>query len=212
MRLVFISDTHSQLEKIQIPEGDILVHCGDLTNRGGLRETVRELGILNSLRGQFRHVILVAGNHDWLFYMDRTVARSLLGEIKYLEDDEIEVEGLRIYGSPWTPEFMGWAFMLPRGERIKTRWDRIPDGLDVLVTHGPPYAILDQNELGVSVGCMDLLEKLEHMTGPPKIHAFGHIHEAHGERQGPGLRSDFINASICNERYQPVNKPIVREL
>jgi len=210
-RIVAISDTHCQMGKVKLPDGDILIHAGDLTNRGSIRETSMEMTILNQLADRFKHVIYVAGNHDWLPYMDRNVASSLLGRVQYLEDSMIEVEGLRIYGSPWTPLFMDWAFMLPRqGEAIRAKWDKIPDGVDVLVTHGPAYGILDQNPQGFAVGCEQLTSALSVMAVPPKHHIFGHIHDSYGTHVGEKTKS--YNVAVCNERYQPLNKPTVIEV
>ena len=119
----------------------------------------------------------------------------------YLDDSGCEIEGIRFWGSPITPEFCNWAFMRePRD--IGRHWDAIPDDTDVLITHGPPHGILDQ--CPDSVGCEQLLEAVKRVG--PKVHAFGHIHEGHGILEKDG--TTFVNASIMDGRYRPVNAPI----
>ena len=91
----------------------------------------------------YKHKIYIAGNHDRLFEDTPNIVRELFEQyhpnIIYLQDSSIEVKGLKIYGSPWQPEFCDWAFNLPRGEKLKAVWDLIPDDTDILVTHGPPH-------------------------------------------------------------------------
>jgi len=89
------------------------------------------------------------------------------------------IEGVKFYGSPWQPRFFDWAFNLDRGEEIKKKWDLIPMDTDVLITHGPPYGILDLTHEGEKVGCEELMKAV--LRVQPKIHIFGHIHEAYGE-------------------------------
>jgi Icc-related predicted phosphoesterase len=91
-----------------------------------------------------KHKIVICGNHDLCFEDNPKEARKLMKNAHYLEDETIEIEGLKFYGSPWQPEFHNWAFNLNRGEEIKKKWDLIPNDTDVLITHGPPYGILDK--------------------------------------------------------------------
>ncbi|MCU0866457.1 MAG: metallophosphoesterase, partial [Planctomycetes bacterium] len=135
-------------------------------------------------------------------------ARSWLRAATYLEDSEVTVDGVRIWGSPWQPWFYDWAFNLERGPAIAAKWDRIPAGIDVLVTHGPPAGILDRTDQGDAVGCADLLAAVRRVR--PKLHVFGHIHEAYGTLEQDGVR--FVNASNCSVRYRPVQPPIVVDL
>jgi hypothetical protein len=126
----------------------------------------------------------------------------------YLQDEAVEIEGLRIWGSPWQPEFLDWAFNLPRGAALREKWDRIPSGTDVLITHGPPQGVLDRVDEGRREGCADLLNAVARVR--PRLHLFGHIHEGYGclERDG----TTFVNASICDRAYRPVNPPVVVDL
>lgn len=120
-RIVCVSDTHNCNEAIDVPDGDILIHSGDATING----TVTEIRDFNRWFSALphKHKIFVAGNHDWLFETDETLARQILHkDIIYLQDSEITVEGLRIYGSPWQPRFYDWAFNLDRGPQIAEKW------------------------------------------------------------------------------------------
>ena len=141
MRIVCISDTHGMHRQIQVPEGDLLIHAGDSLARG----TLDDLEDLDEWLGSLphRHKIVIAGNHDWCFQDDPDDARKLLTNAHYLQDNGLELEGLRFWGSPWTPVFFNWAFNLERGDAIAERWSLIPEKLDVLITHGPPAGILD---------------------------------------------------------------------
>ncbi len=221
MRLVFISDTHDQhsLMRHPVPDGDILIHAGDATMMGRMNE-IAAFGVwFRSL--PHKHKVFVAGNHDWMFAKNRMMALSLLNqglignerkpEIVYLEDGGAVIGGLNIYGSPWQPTFFDWAFNLDRGAAIKHKWDLIPDGLDVLVTHGPPMGIHDQVSplLGSEhLGCEELMAAVERTK--PKIHAYGHIHGGYGRTQY--VNTLFINAAVCNEAYKPVNPPVVVDI
>ena len=205
MRIVCISDTHGRHDRLAVPDGDILVHAGDLSVRGEREEIEsfdRWLGTL-----PHPHKVLIAGNHDFAF-QDVPGARTWITNALYLQDEAAVVAGLRFYGSPWQPRFFDWAFNLSRGAELRAVWDMIPAGIDVLVTHGPPAGFLDETDDGRQVGCADLLEAVQRVQ--PRLHVFGHIHEAYGERTEG--RTVFVNACSCDLRYRPVQPPIVVEL
>lgn len=207
MKIVIISDTHGMLPKINVPDGDLLIHCGDLCDNGtlaGLQKVGLQLAQL-----PHRYKIVIAGNHDWPFQQTPQAARDTLPGCIYLENQTVEVEGLKIYGTPWQPEFRNWAFNLPRGsDKLKANWDLIPDDTDILITHTPPQGILDTTDTYQQVGCGMLRLRVEEIA--PKLHCFGHIHEGYGTMQlGP---TTFVNAACLNVKYKPVNKPIVIEL
>jgi len=208
MRVVAISDTHTFEDRITVPDGDVLIHAGDATITG----TVAEVSAFGAwLESQpHKHKIVIAGNHDWLFERDNAHARLLIEPwAHYLQDSMVEITGVRFYGSPWQPRFQDWAFNVNRGRAIAWKWRLIPK-CDVLITHGPPWGVLDQVIDGaLHLGC----EELGHAVGrvKPRVHVFGHIHGGYGERRAPnGIH--FINASICDEAYNPVNAPIVFEI
>jgi len=212
MKIVCISDTHS-LEPIKrFPKGDILIIAGDICNTGSLVDVIKFNSFLNSLN--YKYKILVAGNHDVIFEKNKLLALNFLNNIVYLQDSEYILNNLKIYGSPWQPEFCNWAFNLPRGEKLKEKWDMIPIDTDILITHGPPYGILDKiKENSDNLGCRELLKAVEKIK--PKLHVFGHIHGGYGIQEKiwkNGNKTIFVNASICNEKYKPINKPIEVEL
>ncbi len=205
MKFTFISDTHSLHDRLVLETGDVLIHCGDLTNKGSL-EDVRNFANFMG-KQDFKHKLVIAGNHDFCFEDDRAdEAEQILKEqeIIYLNDSGIEIEGFKIWGSPIQPQFFNWAFNRDRGENISVHWDQIPDDTDILVTHGPAFGILDKVMEGEKVGCRDLLDRVKQIK--PKIHAFGHIHEDYGivEKEG----TQFINACNVNRNYRLVNPPI----
>lgn len=216
MKLVTISDTHCQLDKVEIPDGDILIHAGDLTYRGTIDEISKELQILKEKTKNFKHRILICGNHDWLGEYNPNLMRQLCedSQITYLCDESIEVEGKKIYGSPYQPEFCNWAFNLDRrDDSLPLKWAQIPDMTDILVTHGPPYGILDtvKPSSQIHLGCVHLYNRIVKMSNL-KYHIFGHIHGGYGTYKSTICNTTFINASICNEQYKPINKPIVFEI
>jgi len=210
-RLVLISDTHGLHDGFAsrhggLPDGDVLVHAGDFTKRGRLDE-VRAFADWVAGTG-FAHTIVVAGNHDFLFQKQPELARELLEAVPglvYLEHETAEVAGLRIFGSPWQPWFCDWAFNLPRGEQLARRWRQVPSDLDLFVTHSPPFGVLDLCDHGERVGCEALRDELPRIA--PKLHAFGHIHEARGVVERDGRVS--VNACSCNLAYELVHAPIV---
>jgi len=178
VRLVALSDTHLAHGQVVVPDGDLLVHAGDATRRGKLEELAP---FLDWMAAQpHRHKVFVAGNHDRCCERDAEAVRGLAGArgLHYLCDEALEVDGLRLFGSPVTPWFRAMAFNQPRGPVIAETWAKIPEGLDVLVTHGPPHGVGDRMVLGARVGCADLRARLR--LARPKVHVFGHIHEAYG--------------------------------
>jgi Icc-related predicted phosphoesterase len=211
MKFVLISDTHCQLEKMIIPDGDILIHAGDLTYRGSVEQTSAELRKLSLLTERFKQVIVIDGNHDWLGEKNPSLMESLCKDngLTYLKDSSVTIDGINIYGSPFQPEFCSWAFNLPRGEALQKVWAKIPDDTHVLVTHGPPRGILDLCPDKFRAGCDDLLKRINELE-QLKLHVFGHIHLSYGQLKVGDVT--FVNASICDEGYYPVNKPIVFDI
>ncbi len=205
MRLVLISDTHCRHGRLTLPDGDLLVHAGDSTSMG----TVSEITEFNAWLGRqpHRHKVVIAGNHDWLFEREPALARELLTNATYLEDGEATIEGVRVWGSPWQPRFFRWAFNLDRGAPLRAKWELIPAGIDVLVTHGPPKGTLDATWRGEPVGCEELALAVARVR--PRLHVFGHIHESHGRIDRDG--TTFVNASTCDARDRPSHAPVVVE-
>ncbi|MFN6945385.1 MAG: metallophosphoesterase family protein, partial [Cytophagaceae bacterium] len=208
---ICISDTHTYHHKMpEIPYGDVLIHAGDISYKGQVEEVENFLSWFNAL--PHPNKIFIAGNHDFLFEDHPSVAKKLLDklpDIIYLENSETVINGIKFYGSPATPWFYDWAFNYHRGDAIKEIWKTIPDDTNVLITHGPVYGILDTIYKDKSkVGCKDLLHRIGQLK-KLSLHVCGHIHEAYGSTKVNGV--NFINSSICNLQYKPINKPIVVE-
>lgn len=207
MKIVIISDTHNKLSEIKVPDGDLLIHCGDFCGFGRMQELERFSQEFAGLPHKYK--VVVAGNHDWPLEREHDSARLHLGQFHYLQDELVELAGLKIYGTPWQPTFMNWAFNLPRNSKhLKEKWEQIPAGLDILITHGPPYGVLDKTKFGQHVGCELLRERVRELK--PRLHCFGHIHEAYGRVEENGTL--FVNAAVLNALYRPANSPVVLEL
>lgn len=206
-KLVFISDTHSFHRRFDIPEGDFIIHCGDISGMSKVEELVDFTDWFSSLPHKYK--ILIPGNHDLIFEDNCDRAREITDaeNIIVLIEQGIELEGIKFWGSPITPFFCNWAFNRFRGPLIEKHWDNIPNDTDVLITHGPPSGILDKCSNREKVGCEDLLNRIKLVK--PKYHAFGHIHHSYGIYKGKD--TTFINASLLNDDYIITNKPIVIE-
>jgi predicted phosphodiesterase len=218
MKLVLLSDTHGHHRSVSVPNGDVLIHCGDATTdagRASLRDFLVWLEALPHPRKLF-----CAGNHDWAYEKWPDLALAAVKEYApsatYLQDSGCEIDGFKFWGSPVQPEFCNWAFNRKRGPEIKRHWDMIPDDTDVLITHGPPagHHGLDISGFDKSrCGCRDLYEAV--MRVNPDVHAFGHIHHSYGTHKmihDDGTWTHLFNASICDEAYKPTRHPWVFEL
>jgi len=214
MKIAATSDTHGKHRHIwpcDLPDDvDVLVHCGDITTLGQL-DIVRDFNEWLGLFSNIPHKIVIPGNHDFCFERYFSVSREHISNATLLCDSETEIDGVKFYGSPWTPTYYDWAFMADRGEPIRRRWMPLLEGLvkpDVLLTHGPPHGILDLTKRRVNAGCEDLLEAVR--LAEPTLHIFGHIHESYGEEfDGP---THFVNASMMDEGYRAKNPVQIIEL
>lgn len=213
VKIVPISDTHQQHDRLVLPPGDILVVAGDVCNSGTKAQLRRFANWLWWIAPNYKHVVYVAGNHD-------KCARDLgkdgtkkvfegIPNFHYLQDDWVVLEGLVFYGSPWTPAFFNWAFMTHSEEDRRKVWGMIPDKVDVLVTHGPPWGILDANLRGVMCGDPILLERVYQVK--PQVHIFGHIHPGGGKTWLEN-GTIFYNAATVDEMHRPINPISVLEV
>ena len=202
MKIIIISDTHGHHRKLNLPAGDVLVHCGDVCGQT-TEESVRDFALwFDQL--PYKHKLCIAGNHD------KHMNASWFKKSVYLQDDGVEINGCYFYGSPWTPTFFDWYWMKDRGSDIAERWSLIPEHTDVLITHGPPSNVgtLSTTVRGADVGCSDLQKAIERVK--PTLNCFGHIHEGYGISRAAGV--DYINASTCTLDYQPINPPVQYEI
>lgn len=223
LKICFFSDPHGFHYEFELPECDIAICPGDISLRGHRHE-------VNSFLEWFdkqpaKHKVFIAGNHDYWF--DKNHPRSINYKLEddshldvipegiiYLENSDVTIEGIKIWGSPVTPWFHNWAFnMLP--EDLETFWDQIPDDADIVVTHGPcANTILDKCKSGERVGCPSLTKRIANIR--PKILAFGHIHEAYGiddkyipDADGVEKVTKLINCSVLNVQYYRENEPVL---
>lgn len=229
VKIAAVSDCHGMLDRVvDFPEADILIIAGDYcpnfidyrfvskTAISTGEDAVHQLAWLETTfipflqTLKYKKIIIVSGNHDWVHYHPETrdLARKALAPVaQYIQDEIIEVEGIKIYGSPWQPWFHNWAFNLPRHDRGKSTtkytWDKIPEGMDVLIFHGPPFDILDETLEGEKVGCPYMAKKIFSLYQKPKLVLFGHVHESYGVYRSTNIT--FGNVSLCTRKYTPTN-------
>ena len=188
MRLVIISDTHGLHEQLGQLEGDVLIHCGD----GCPGRSRAEINSLDAWFGrqQFEKILVVGGNHD--VAVEDCVHKGIpaFRHAQLLQDEAVQIDGVRFYGSPWVPGLPGMAFHA-RDEDLRAAWEAIPHDTDVLITHTPPAGVLDRSSRGEHLGCAALREVL--LARPVALHCFGHIHASRGLARA-GLCT-FVNAS-----------------
>ena len=208
MRLVLISDTHGLHRSISLPEGDVLIHAGDCTNRGKKEEVLDFLDWFSSQA--FEYLVFIAGNHDLFFERepDSIIQEVIPDQVIYLNDSGITIGDYLVWGSPVQPWFLDWAFNRERGTEIDQHWALIPPEVDILITHGPPYGILDRTVRQAHVGCEALAARLPDLQ--PRLHVFGHIHESYGSVERGG--SLFVNASSLDVRHHPIHPPKVVDI
>jgi Icc-related predicted phosphoesterase len=219
MKLIAISDTHGKHKQIdRIPDGDVIIHAGDITNQG-------EIHVLDNFSEWFAalphaHKIFISGNHDRCLDRDNDQKREILKMFAergliYLENSGVEIDGVYFHGNAHTPIWHSqWAFNLPRdSDELKAQWDMIPKNTNVLITHGPPYGILDRAQRGVfdyeNTGCNLLSQRIRRLPNL-KAHIFGHIHSDSGTAEEDGVF--YVNAAICNDMHNPKNPPRTFEI
>jgi Icc-related predicted phosphoesterase len=218
-KICVISDTHCKWNKLIIPPCDILISAGDYSFRGELHVVKDFHKWLH--KQPAKHIISLQGNHEKMvesnFAISKQTAEEVCPGVIFIDEGLVELEGLKIYTSAITPFFFDWAWNRYPGEEIQKHWDLIPSGMDIIVTHGPVFGILDgvlefdksMGEMGLRhCGCPSLLKKVFEIK--PKYHICGHIHPGYGREELDGI--NFINASICDDDYRAVNAPITFEI
>lgn len=209
MRICIISDTHNKHKQLVLPDADMIVHCGDATSMGYEYE-IKHFFKWYSKLSQYKYKIFVSGNHEKLFEDFPSMAKDLVPDnVIYLEDSGIEIDGHYFYGSPVQKPFKNWAFNRPE-EKLAQHWEAIPDNTDVLITHGPPFGIMDwSNHSKSAEGSPSLLHEVQNRI-KPKFHCFGHMHEYHGIEIIN--ETTFINASVLNDHYVVSYEPVLIEI
>jgi len=224
VRLVCLSDTHTKHRDIEVPDGDILIHTGDFTERGPLDEVKDFNDWMATL--PHRHKIVVAGNHEMALVplRDRPDRiQALLDSCTYLQDSTVTIEGIEFYGSPWTARnkfvlatgltrwifgkvgHMGLSFGLSsKGEELRSKWEAIPASTDILLTHMPPQGVLDVF-MGDHMGCPHLAKAVRERVRPV-LHIFGHNHDCHGIEQQSDPAITYVNGANMLPQYR---EPIV---
>ena len=240
MRITHISDTHNKHNQLngELPGGDLLIHSGDITSLGREREVANFIKWFNGI-DNYTHKVFIVGNHDMSFdseqllrnkleyfdgeidwdtpasigkpqWLDILLASDLNSNVFYLENSDVTIEGVKIWGSPYSPSFgYGWAFNKDRGNAIAEVWKNIPTDANIVITHGPIYGYRDlTHRTYENVGCSDLFHKLNEVK--PDLHFSGHIHEDYGYTpiQFGDWNGYAFNGCTCNLRYEPLNPPI----
>ena len=239
MRITHISDTHNKHNQLNglLPGGDLLIHSGDISSLGRKSEVERFIKWFNGI-DNYTHKIFIAGNHDLTFdrealyrdkaayfdvhtnwtdevadgkpeWLERLLDTGLNPNVFYLENNFIEIDQIKIWGSPITPSFgYGWAFNKDRGYDINQVWNTIPMDTDIVITHGPIHSYCDRTDRGgLNVGCEQLYHRLNEVR--PQLHFSGHIHEAYGYRQTNWGYA--FNGCNCDLSYLVNNKPMTFE-
>jgi Icc-related predicted phosphoesterase len=188
--IVCISDTHELHRELELPDGDILIHAGDFTMFSKSAAAIRDF---NDWLGELPHPhkIVIPGNHEFFLEADSS-KRNLISNATLLIDEGTEIMGLKIWGSPITPLYGGAFGRSSPVDRVRL-YATIPDDVDILVTHGPPYGVLDTAPgSAYHAGCPELLAAATRLK--PRLHVFGHIHGAHGMMS---IRDTlFVNAAL----------------
>jgi hypothetical protein len=204
-----------------LPGGDLLICAGDIMNSGYNKNDIHDFCHWFHSLDQYQDKVFIAGNHDRMFENHPVEANMIVnnyGSVIYLQDDDFVIYGdgpngdmpennIRIYGLPHTPEFYSWAFNLPRNSHeMQEIMNKIPDNIDILITHGPAFGTLDTvaGRMNDHLGCELLAERIKVIK--PKIHVCGHIHSGYGYEFKDGTH--YFNASVLDEQYEYTQKPM----
>ena len=214
MKIVHLSDTHGFHEgqcEIWLKEiaeehqPSVVIHSGDFMQHSMKYQDAEDF-FKWFMELPFEHKILVPGNHDkWCEQLenDDDLRHAVLPDrLHLLINESVEIEGVKFWGSPYTPEFFDWGFQL-YGTEGYDLWNEIPENTDVLITHGPSMGVLDKLPTNESVGCPFLAQRIDELD--IKAHLFGHIHDAYGMTS-----EDYyiaVNSSLLDENYKVQNKP-----
>lgn len=202
-RVTVISDTHDRHDEIDLPAGDLLIHCGDMFNISYRDSEQIEAMDAWFGRQKFARILCTGGNHDRALEAVAAHGRQPFRNAHLVVDEVVTFRGLRIYGAPWVPALRTHAFYRDDAG-LAAAWARVPTGLDILITHTPPRGILDTSSRGHSLGCDALAAEMPRIV--PRVHCFGHVHASAGRRQvGETM---FINAASYDGSTDTMREPI----
>ncbi len=207
MRILAIGDTHMLHKDLgELPRADVIVHVGDFLDTGKERELHEFSKWWMSL--PYDHKIIIAGNHDRCLQWKPELAELLQDDNShYLYEDNVVINGISFYGTPWSPTFKDWSFMLTRNsDELEAKWEDIPSGIDVLLTHCPPLGYRDR-WLGQRVGCELLtIELMRKDKIQPKHHIFGHVHYDTGEARLDNIKLHNVSTqdTLLGRRKDPL--------
>lgn len=230
LKVVCFSDTHTTHDKIVVPECDLLLFGGDYSNWGDQEDGMWFMDWFNS-QTQATEKVFINGNHEVRIDPNKRLglhpqwfinALERYDNIHYLEHSSIELFGLKIFGSPYTPDFFPeyWGYNVPRGEKIKAKWAEIPDDTNILISHGPMKGYrdfvkgsgleLESKYPTGNVGCYDLFERVQKLE-KLKLMLVGHIHNNMGvDDVVMGDRTfKYVNGAMVNDRNHLKHQPLV---
>ena len=232
IKVCFISDTHTRHKRLNLQPADLLCFTGDFMSSGYSEAEIHDfINWVNNISDNYIYVVIIPGNHDRytevfpkevienLFYQNNGYEKG----IRYIHNEELELDfgekgKLKLYGTADQPIFFNWAFNRTP-EELYMSYQNIPENLDILLTHCPSYDILDKSHVKTMrnptgeepLGSKELSLRLSEMVNPPRYHVFGHIH-GDGGKTITIRNTTYINASIFNEEYQPVNSIITLDI
>lgn len=207
MKITIISDTHNLHQQFGKLKGDVLIHCGDMFNLH--TDDASALTDLDDWFGkqEFDLILCTGGNHDHLLQDHIKQHGNPFKNATFLQDETHQHKGVNFYGTPWVPQLSGHAFF-QSAKGLRDKWAMIPRETDVLITHTPPFGILDQSSRSYQLGCEYLANELPRIA--PKLHCFGHVHASYGTMK-KGITT-YVNASSIDSKERLVREPIVFEI
>lgn len=215
IKVCCISDTHSKHNYLQMPEADILIFAGDISGYGDWQDLLRFNAWLAKIKDKYKAIFGTWGNHELQAEKDIYHAESIVSNATILVDKTIEYNGLVIHGTPYTIEFFDWAFNKKTSD-MEEVWKKVPDNVNILISHQPPYGILDEvTDLKYNpeknVGCKYLKQEIENRFKDLKLSVFGHLHMLGGQQRTIN-NTTFVNAAMLDDNYNPGRKPVVVEI
>jgi Icc-related predicted phosphoesterase len=201
LKIICISDTHDVYYP-ELPEGDMLIHAGDVALGGELMEVQR---FVNWFRAQpHQYKVFVGGNHDKALEGLGLDLFDPGAGITYLNNDTVTLGGLKIWGSPASRTYGHICAFMRDEDRLAYLYESIPEDTDIVITHQPPYGLRDAEVDGIPLGSPSLMRAIVRVK--PKLHVYGHIHGGYGKSEVYGGYS--VNASQLDVTYRKHNPPI----